>query len=552
MDGMAMGGENALSTAYDWHLVGLSIVIACAAAYVALALAERVTENRERGRYLWLYGGALAMGSGIWSMHFTGMLAFHVPVAISYDIPIVALSLLAAVLASGIALYVVSRAALSVPSWLSGGVLMGGGIAAMHYIGMAAMRMPARAHFDPRIVALSLMTAIAVSLVALWLVFQLRTAADDPFEWRRLGASLVMGVAIAGMHYTGMAAATFAAADAPASDGYLVSAATLGNGAIALITLLVLALVLVSALFQRRFAAQETALVASQHHFRMVVANAPVILVALDARGTVTMAEGRDLAALGYRADAMIGRSFVELYRDVPALAQQARRALAGEALTAYGTVRGIVLETRWMPLRDEEGRVASVVAVATDITERRRVEVALKHQALHDALTDLPNRAFLNERLAEALRTAAHTQLPFCLALIDLDRFKEVNDTLGHHVGDVLLKEVATRLNSALRASDVAARLGGDEFAVLLPNAPEPDAVVIAQRILDALAAPYVVHGHSLEIRGSIGLAIYPRHGADPATLLRHADVAMYVAKRGKLGYAIYDAAQDRHSALH
>jgi len=265
----------------------------------------------------------------------------------------------------------------------------------------------------------------------------------------------------------------------------------------------------------------------------------------------VRVAEGRDLAAIGQTAAAMVGVPFVALFGDETPLAAQARRALAGEPHTSYASVAGVMLETRWSPLRDESGALCGAVAAATDITERRRAEVALKHQALYDALTGLPNRSYLNDRLSETLRACESGATTFCLALIDLDRFKEVNDTLGHHVGDVLLKKVADRIARALRETDVAARLGGDEFAVLLPFAAEAEAIEVVRRLLTVLSRPYVVDGRTLEVTGSIGLAFYPEHGSDAAMLLRHADVAMYVAKRDRRGHAVYDAAQDRHSAI-
>ncbi len=180
MNVIPMGHGAALASTYDPWLVALSITIATIAAYVALTLGERVTHTQGRARSLWLLGGAAAMGSGIWSMHFTGMLAVHLPVPVRYDLPTVALSLLAAVAASGVALIVVSRRMLGWRSWLVGGLVMGGGIGAMHYSGMAAMRVDAMPRWDPVVVAASLVVAVAVSLVALWLVFHLRDVAG----WR--------------------------------------------------------------------------------------------------------------------------------------------------------------------------------------------------------------------------------------------------------------------------------------------------------------------------------------------------------------------------------
>ena len=172
---------------------------------------------------------------------------------------------------------------------------------------------------------------------------------------------------------------------------------------------------------------------------------------------------------------------------------------------------------------------------------ERRQTERSLEYQASHDALTELPNRALMQERLQRALFVAHGGNKPLAVFLIDLDRFKHVNDTFGHHHGDLLLKQVAGRLLEVLRDSDTVARLGGDEFAVLLPGTSEQGAVIVAKKILDSLGQPFLVEGKTLDIGGSIGIALHPENGEDAETLMHSADVAMYVAKRGQAGYTVY-----------
>ncbi len=183
------------------------------------------------------------------------------------------------------------------------------------------------------------------------------------------------------------------------------------------------------------------------------------------------------------------------------------------------------------------------------DITLRKTTEAALEHQALHDSLTDLPNRVLLHDRLQQAIRAAQRNDASVALLVMDLDRFKEVNDTFGHHIGDLLLEQLGERLGVVLRSSDTIARLGGDEFAVLLPTAGLDDARLIAQRLLQVLEQPFALGGLQLEIDASIGIALSPDHGSDADTLLRRADVAMYVAKRGNTGFTLYVADQDQHS---
>src|ERR1700688_5003470 len=200
---------------YNYALVALSVVIAMFASYAALDLAGRVTAARGWTRAVWLLGGAGAMGTGIWSMHYIGMLAFILPLPVAYHWPTVLLSLFAAILASVIALYVVSRQEMSAFRAFAGSVLMGGGIASMHYIGMAAMRMAAISHYDSLLVLLSVVFAVLISLAALWITFHFRDEKTGIGREKLAGAA-VMGAAIPIMHYTGMVAADFTPSGMPA------------------------------------------------------------------------------------------------------------------------------------------------------------------------------------------------------------------------------------------------------------------------------------------------------------------------------------------------
>ena len=172
------------------------------------------------------------------------------------------------------------------------------------------------------------------------------------------------------------------------------------------------------------------------------------------------------------------------------------------------------------------------------------------QHQALHDALTGLPNRILLADRTGQAIRLADRELVPAALLLLDLDRFKEVNDTLGHHYGDQLLLQVGQRLAAALRQVDTVARLGGDEFAVLLPRiASAEGAMAVARKLQAALEEPVVLEELMLDVEASIGVAVYPEHGSDAEELLQRADIAMYVAKQTHAGYVLFDPTQDQHS---
>jgi diguanylate cyclase (GGDEF)-like protein/PAS domain S-box-containing protein len=206
-----------------------------------------------------------------------------------------------------------------------------------------------------------------------------------------------------------------------------------------------------------------------------------------------------------------------------------------------------VQVEATTMPITFE-GRPA-IQAVMRDITVRKRAEAALAHQALHDSLTGLPNRVLLLDRLHQAIATSKRDGTTLSLLLMDLDRFKEVNDTLGHHAGDLLLQQVGIRLRGALRQADTIARLGGDEFAVILPNTDATGVITVVENLRRRLQAPYSVENQPVVVGASIGVAHSPSHGDEAESLMRRADVAMYVAKRSSIGFATYHVDQDRNS---
>ena len=197
----------------------------------------------------------------------------------------------------------------------------------------------------------------------------------------------------------------------------------------------------------------------------------------------------------------------------------------------------------RLVPAVDRELREAAVRR------DRRRVEQRLQHLAYHDPLTDLPNRMLLHDRLDQAARTATRDTMPLALLLMDLDGFKEVNDTLGHHAGDLVLQHVAARIRAALRDVDTVARLGGDEFAILLPGTNVEGAQLAARKVLQEIARACIIDSRSLTVRASIGIACLPQHGASAEMMLQKADVAMYVAKTDGVGVAVYSTERDRHA---
>jgi diguanylate cyclase (GGDEF)-like protein/PAS domain S-box-containing protein len=259
-------------------------------------------------------------------------------------------------------------------------------------------------------------------------------------------------------------------------------------------------------------------------------------VLVLDPRDRIVDVNPSAERLLGRAATDLIGKPLGDVLTDLAALirgvvvddpADRREIELVGPGATQH-------YEVRVSALRGHGPRVTGRVVVLADVTERKRAEQVLAHQASHDTLTDLPNRALFRTRLEQAIRDAGRDQCGLALLIIDLNRFKEVTDTLGHESGDLLLRELAARWRSVLRAGDTLARLGGDEFGVVLPAACGRAAIDrTADLLQSALLRPLVLEGHQVEVGASIGIALYPEHGYDAETLLRHADRAMYVAKR-------------------
>ncbi len=285
-----------LAGSYSYHLVALSVVIAILAAYAALDLGGRIAAAKGVVQAAWLGCGAVAMGLGIWSMHYIGMLAFQLPVSVRYDWPQVLLSLFAAILASGVALFLVSRAKMGLFAACTGSLLMGGGIAAMHYIGMEAMRLPAMCMYDPALVTYSIVAAILISFVALWLTFFSRNHSNS-WGWRKSGTALLMGLAIPVMHYLGMAAVHFVpAALDPATLTHAIDISDLGLFCITLTTLTVLGLVFLTSVFDRRLSVQVMEIELSQERFRLMEE------MAVERERAVRAAEAARAAEAGSKA----------------------------------------------------------------------------------------------------------------------------------------------------------------------------------------------------------------------------------------------------------
>jgi PAS domain S-box-containing protein len=373
---------------YDDRLVVLSILIAISASYAALDLGGRVTAARGWVRSAWLAGGAAAMGFGIWSMHFTGMLAFNLPVPVAYHWPTVFLSLLTAIFASAVAFYVVSRKKMGRVEALTGSVVIGLGIAGMHYIGMAAMRLPAACHYNPLFVAVSVVIAISASLAALVFTFDHREDFRGTTVAKAISAA-AMGGAISLMHYAGMMSASFIPSTVLPDMSRAVSITSLGFSGVVIGTLVVQGVAICTSAVDRRFAMQAQELQTSER-FRQIADNLQIV---------VALANG-DFSQLLYvnHAFRMIwGRTLESAYaepkswlegihaEDRARVEECLQRLIGGEPI---GDLECRVVRpdgsTSWVacrgfPIRDARGHVHRLVSSAQDITERKRAEEALR-----------------------------------------------------------------------------------------------------------------------------------------------------------------------------
>lgn len=282
-------------------------------------------------------------------------------------------------------------------------------------------------------------------------------------------------------------------------------------------------------------------------------------IVVQDATGTIVEANPTACELLGTSHDYLIGHQMVEAWQAVhddgtpytsehhPAsitlqTGEPQADIVMGIPHPAGADYRWVLVSTVpvWQPETDD---IALVVTTFMDITDRKQAEDEIKFQAFHDALTRLPNRSLLEDRLQQALAHARRYEGQLALLYLDLDHFKDVNDEYGHMIGDRLLQQVAQRLTESLRAEDTVARMGGDEFVILMPRITgQTDACRLAAKILTLFAEPFEIDDYRLIIPPSIGISMFPEHGEDPLTLLRHADIALYCAKQGgRRRYMVY-----------
>ncbi|KYN66517.1 putative bifunctional diguanylate cyclase/phosphodiesterase [Pantoea agglomerans] len=421
-----------LPVTWDSVLICVSLIVAFIASFTALDTAGRVAVSRGWSARFWLLVGGIAMGIGVWAMHFIGMLAMMLPMMMRYDTRLTILSLLVAILASVLAFgQTVGGLHLTRQRLLRGTLILGAGVVVMHYLGMYALLIEPQPEWNALLVALSVLIAFAASGLALWLAFHLRQGDHHLMLMRGL-ASLVMGIAIAGMHYVGMAAAEF-------SHSSMMQPHGVSNAGLAVwVTLITL-------------------------------------------------------------------------------------------------TILGITLLSSMLDAQLRAARLA---------TRLNRANQELRQLAMHDNLTTLPNRVMLEQQLDLAIKQAMLNEHRFAVIYMDLDGFKAVNDTWGHHVGDRLLVAVAERLCSQLSNTMLLVRLGGDEF-VLMAECDISAARQLAQKLVKVISSPFELDRYVLHVSLSAGIAIFPLHGRNRQELLFNADAAMYHTKHsGRNGWCLFEPA--------
>ena len=382
------GPASELAGSYDYRLVGLSFVIAICASYTALRLGSRTAVASGAARLAWLSCGAVSMGFGIWSMHYVGMLAFALPIPVRYDLPMVVASLLSAIFASAVALVVVSRKIVTVSDTIWGSVVMGGGILAMHYVGMEAMRARAMCRYDPVLVGLSGVIAIGGSLAALWLTFRLRAATSVSIL--KLLSAVAMGIAIAAMHYTGMAAASFYPSNMPLDFSHAVSVSALGVTGIVAVAFLLLGFAVFSSVVDQRLAAHRALteeLYISRQMLQSVLDNVPQRVFWKDKKGCYLGCNQAFADEAGFTSpEDVAGKTDTELPWNgewVPAELRAAAQRGA-PVLNSEFQRTSIDGEQQWLrantvPLRDSQGTIFGVLGTYEDVTERRRAEDAIR-----------------------------------------------------------------------------------------------------------------------------------------------------------------------------
>jgi PAS domain S-box-containing protein len=543
-----MSGQHALTGTYDTWRVTLSIVIAMCASYVALDLAGRTAAARGRARSWWLLGGALTMGLGIWSMHYIGMEAFMLPVPVLYDLPTVFLSLLAAVFASAIALFVVSRTGLGWTRAIAGSLSMGAAISTMHYVGMEAMRLPAMCAWSEPIVALSVVIAVVVSLVALWLAFHFRTEARA-LAPLKLASAAVMGVAVAAMHYTGMAAATFLPGPMHGDVSRAVSVSSLGLAAIAIVTFMVLGVAIITTTVDRRFSAQARELQASEERYRLLFHRSLAGVYQITLDGRLVDCNQSFALMLGYRSrEDCLKMTVTDHYVNaddrqpfLKKLREEGRFNDFENKLRRRDGAPLWVLESATLLEGTGENGSRIVEGTLIDITARKRAEAALQEAAEAAARADRAKSEFL-ANMSHEIRTPMNGIIGMTELALGTDLTPEQREYL--QMVQISADSLLALINDVLDFSKIEA--GKLELDVV-----DFDLVELFDDTIRPLAAG--AHQKGLELVYHVGQDVPTALAGDPARLRQIlTNLASNAIKFTDRGEVVVQVREESRTATH
>ena len=458
-----------LTVRYLPWLVVASVATSIAAAYAALTLADRMRASTTVWqRRAWLAGGSVALGGGIWSMHYLGMLAVQLPVEVRYYWPTVILSALMSVAASAVVLKQISHTETTQRRLMLSALLMATGIGGMHYTGMAAMRSRAMEVYQPWGIVLAVVAAAIFAWTSLMIAARATNCTRCRTILRRLLASTLMGIGIAAMHYTAMATVTFHDMGMAPSFAHTMRVGLLGESGVGLVTAFVL---------------------------------------------------------IGTLAGAAFDESRITALREANEELRKAHEQLS-DALNQLNAANDEDLEATQQELLRTQ---ASLCDMNLDLNEL----------SIRDGLTGVFNRRHFDRMLSTEFRRALRRQGPVALLMIDVDHFKNLNDTHGHQYGDDCLKRIATMLQEVpLRGYDLVARYGGEEFVVLMPESTPEGATRKAEEIRQAALALKLRNEGNPAAGGIVSISVgvcvlWPQPGDHPDLLLHEADTALYRAKR-------------------
>jgi diguanylate cyclase (GGDEF)-like protein/PAS domain S-box-containing protein len=509
---------------HDYRLVLLAALICAVASFTAFHIYANARDSQGGKRLGWVFLTGVATGAGIWATHFVAMLAFKTGMPTAYDPALTLASLLIAISVTAAGFLIAGQGK---HSWLpaAGGAVIGAGIATMHYTGMWAYQTTGTVGWDRELVLASIVIGVVFSAAALF-TFRLRSLA------RLIAATALLTIAICGLHFTAMGAAIITPDPTIVVYPSFMDNATMAL-AVAGVTLLVMLAGIAAALIEKQTVHES---VVRLHE--LADAAAEGIVVAKD--GEIINVNQRISELSGWAGSQMFGK---KVFGDLLVASRHTRDTLGNrpiETLMITAAGEAIPVEVIWKPYRS--GLRANEVYAVRDLQERRRAEETIRRLALHDALTGLPNRIALKQRLDEMLADAQASNWTFAVLCVDLDRFKEVNDLYGHGAGDQVLRMAADRMSESLGNGELVGRVGGDEFVILQSEGLQPDtAAALATRLTEAFAAPFEIDGSATDVGASIGIALYPDDGGTAEQILANADMALYRAKGNGRGGACF-----------